>query len=332
MTRINNNYLKKKVSKKKSSQEFFQSLRPGDLVDIVAPGWASSEEKVHRAQDFLKSWGLRSRVPEGLFSPRFDGSHEIKHRLRFLVNALRSPDSQAVWCLRGGYGSLHLLPGLRAIKPPAQKKILIGISDITSLHAFLIKKWRWPSLHAPLLERVSGDEINPAHREELRSLLFGELKALFHEDLVPLNKAATKRKKLDGRLLGGNATVFQSLIGTPYMPNLRGSILFFEDIGERAYRIDKVLHHLLQAKELTKVQALLWGEFHGGEEKDGSNPWPELERTWSQRLDGLGIAFFGGLKVGHLWNQRPIPYGLPARLSGGPSPELLIGLTRGILK
>ena len=289
-------------------------LKKGDIVDVIAPGWATDHKALKKAEKFLKSWGLKARFPKSIYQPHFLGSNTSSKRFSHFQAALKKKDSKVIWCLRGGYGSLHLLPYLQKMKKPKNSKLLIGISDITSLHSFLVSNWGWPTLHGPLLDRVANGKLLKKHELEFKKLIFGELPILEFKKLKALNPAARKNKKIRAQVVGGNLTVFQSLIGTKSYTKLKNKILFIEDIGERAYRIDRELEHLLQIGELNQVKALIFGEFMGVDETDGKNHMNKLMQIWAGRLKAPVLK---GLEAGHGLVQRPIFLGTNAELQLG---------------
>ncbi len=128
-------------------------LKPGDVVDVVAPGWKCSPKDLKLALEELKSWQLTPRVPKNIFAKESLFSNSDQERFMQLKRALLAKDSQAVWCLRGGYGSIRLIPYLAKLKKPSFCKAFLGLSDITSLHLFLNQYWNWSTIHGPLLER-----------------------------------------------------------------------------------------------------------------------------------------------------------------------------------
>ena len=104
---------------KKIKMKSWQGLKQGDVVDLVAPGFRSGPEELRSAEEFIRSWGLVPRVPQGIFGDDVLSSNSDEARFQMLKSALTAPDSQAVWCLRGGYGSIRLLPDLLKLKKPA---------------------------------------------------------------------------------------------------------------------------------------------------------------------------------------------------------------------
>ena len=301
-------------------------LKPGDKVDVVAPGFRSENKDVLRkATEFLNSWGLVARIPQDLFGSHFLHANSDEIRLKHLIQALSASDSAAIWCLRGGYGANRLLPALDAYFSKKQNKEKIypakiypakihpkwflGISDITSLHLYLVQKQGLFTLHAPLLDRMALGQLPGPIASQIKSILFdpGQTELVF-------KLKGPRSPKIKGVLVGGNLTVLQSTIGTPWQVQLKNKILFVEDIGERAYRVDRVLEHFRQAGLFKGLKALVFGQFIGGLEPDKTNKMPDLIRRWSKDLD---CPVFAGLEVGHSEWQWPIPIGLAGEIENG---------------
>ncbi len=131
-------------------------LAPGDLIDVVAPGFRCSREQLDHGIAFLRQRGLKPRVPAELFGADLLCANTDAQRFAQLRKALYARDSRAVWCVRGGYGAIRIIERLQALKPPAKPKLLIGYSDATTLHQLLNLFWGWPSLHGPLLDRSAA--------------------------------------------------------------------------------------------------------------------------------------------------------------------------------
>lgn len=296
-------------------------LKEGDIVDVVSPGFASTPEEVESARRFLLKWGLVPRIPKNLIQKHFLHSNSDEKRFGFLKDALEAKDSKIVWCLRGGYGSNRLLPLLDKVKRPQQQKLLVGISDITSLHVYFEQKWKWPTFHASLLDRMGSGKVPPKIEKETMDLLFGKTTSVEFKKLKAMNPAAMKLKTVKSSVVGGNLIVLQSTLGTPYQLNTDGKILFIEDLGERGYRVDRVLEHFDQAGLFKKCKGLVIGEFLGGQESNGKTLWPQVFKSWAERLD---IPVFSGMEAGHGVIQRPLPLLTEAVLSGGKKGSLWI--------
>lgn len=287
-------------------------LKENDVIDVVAPGYPSQSHEVDGARDFLLKWNLQPRIPKGIIKPHFLHAHEDEDRWKFLKAAIESKDSRVIWCLRGGYGSNRLIPFLAKMKKPKEPKLLIGISDISSLHAFVNQEWGWPSLHAPLLDRLGRNLVSSKHEKEIHDILFGKTSTIEFKKLKPLNAAAKSSKRIKSKIVGGNLTVLQSTLGTPWQINADRRLLFVEDIGERGYRVDRMFEQFRQAGILKKCQGIILGDFIGGAEPGGTEDKTNLVfKRWAADLE---IPLFKGLEAGHAPVQRPVPFNTPCEL------------------
>ncbi|MBO9666551.1 MAG: LD-carboxypeptidase, partial [Bdellovibrio sp.] len=281
-------------------------FKEGDIIDVVAPGYPSQPHEVEGSREFLKNWNLTPRIPKGLIKPHFLHANEDDQRFAFLKAAIESRDSRVIWCMRGGYGSNRLIPMLAKLKKPKEPKLLIGISDITSLHSFVIQEWGWSVLHAPLLDRLGRKLVSPKHEKELHDILFGKTKQIEFKKLKALNDSAHKVKSLKSKIVGGNLTVLQSSMGTPWQFDAKKSLLFVEDIGERGYRIDRIFEQFRQGGIFKGCHGIILGDFIGGEEPStGKNNFQKVFKRWADDLD---IPIFQGLEAGHATIQRPVPF------------------------
>ena len=303
-------------------------LEPGDAVDVIAPGYPSPAEQVVGGGEFLRSWGLVPRIPKNLVQKHFLHANSDEKRFQFLKQALLASDSRVIWCTRGGYGSNRLLPYLQKMKKPKQMKLLVGLSDVTSLHTFFTQEWGWPSLHACVLDRIGRGALPKKLEKELHQVLFGEVDVLRFSKLKALNPAAQKIKKISSSVVGGNLTVLQSSLGTPFQIETAGKFLFVEDIAERGYRIDRMFEQFRQAGLFKNCRGLLLGHFIGGEEPaTGKNNFKQVFARWA---DDLNIPLLRGVEAGHDVWQRTLPFNTSAVLQKDGAAFSLLVKTGGV--
>jgi muramoyltetrapeptide carboxypeptidase len=297
------------------------TLQPGDVVDVVAPGFRCSEENLQAGATFLKGLGLTPRLPEDLFGDDLLCANSDDYRYAHLKKALFARDSRAVWCVRAGYGAIRFIERLRHLQPPRRRKLFIGYSDATTIHYLLNQHWKWPSLHGPLLDRLGTATVRAEELDELRAVLFGTCREVSFGKLIPLNKAAARQQVIRSRVFGGNLTVLQTVLGTRLQRDHTG-ILFLEDIGERGYRVDRMLQHFEQAGALRKLKAIVFGAFVGGQELDGGYLAPAVLERFAQEQK---VPVLLGMEAGHGEYQRPVCFNTPAELRCGAQPRLQIG-------
>lgn len=283
-------------------------LEKGSIVDVVAPASRGPDDELNAGIKILESWGLQVRIENSLFGDNILHSNSDAKRWEYFSKALRSPDSSALWCVRGGYGSMKLLPHLAKLKKPRQSKIFLGLSDLASLNVFFNQNWHWPTLHAPILTRIGKGDLPNESVEELKQILFGHKNELTYP-LIPFNEAAKKVKKIQAPLMGGNWVTLMAGVGTPYQLQPQGQIVFIEEVAERAYRLDRQWEQWKQMGFLDKISAIVLGDFILGDEPDGKNyVWDILK----QRAQEWNKPVFKGIPSGHGLIQRTLPLGVIA--------------------
>ncbi len=312
---------KKSRPQKSSKSSKFFPLQKGDLIEIIAPGSAAPRENLEMGAETLRGWGYRVQFSEDLLKPDMYLSNGDTYRFDSFKKAMSNKESKAIWCLRGGYGSIRILPQIEKMAIPKNKKLLIGYSDICSIHTVINQKWKWPSLHAPLIDRLGGNKLSAENLKELKeSISLVEFSAAF-TGLKPLNSAAHKNKKLISKVVGGNLVVINSTLGTPSQINTKNKIIFLEEIGERGYRVDRCLQQLKQAGIFEKAAAVVLGDFLDGLEAGGKDL---VSDTLKNFFKDLKIPAFSGIQAGHGEIQRPLFFNTRAILSCGQNPQMLV--------
>jgi muramoyltetrapeptide carboxypeptidase len=282
-------------------------LRPGDVVNVVAPGGPYEPSRLDQGADILRSWGLTVRFTE----PAAGADHRLSYlsaddqsRADGLVNAWCDPDCCAVWAVRGGYGSQRMvdrldMEALRAAGP----RHLVGFSDITALHGRIGRQLDQITIHGPGIGSVEQLR-DRSSAEALQRLIMTE--AL--PGLVLASGQTFSPGEATGRLWGGNLSLLASEVGIEPAPD-EPSVLIIEDVGEESYRIDRMLTQLARAGWLDHVVGVGVGQFSG-------NPTPHLlEHVLGDRLAGLGVPVICGLQVGHGSRNVALPLGAQVSIS-----------------
>jgi muramoyltetrapeptide carboxypeptidase len=307
----------------------FAALCPGDIVDVVAPASRCSRLELDNGVKALRRLGLVPRVPRRLFTPGGSALFAApdEDRLRQLKAALYAPDSKLIWCVRGGYGSLRLIPAMSRWTRPRHGKILLGYSDMTTLHSFLNQHWRWPSWHGPMLDRLgrpagSVGAMSASERRELEALLFGRSRKVDFAGLKALNPAAKTKRRIQAPIVGGNMAVLQAGLRTAVELEPAGKILFFEDIGERPHRVDRMLTQFEQAGWFKHARAVLFGHFLLADARDRRQLWNDVISRFADRQR---IPVLAGLPVGHdRRRQATLPLNTRAELHAGREGRLTV--------
>ena len=286
-----------------------EALKPGAALGVIAPAGPPKPGQLEQVPALLQAHGFRAKVFPGCGGPAYLDylAADDDQRLADLHAAFADPEVDAVLCLRGGYGCARLLDRIDTALLRANPKLLIGYSDITSLHA-LFDTLGLPALHAPM---PTSDLLHPDAAPDAqalfgllrRGLQAGELIATAPE-AHPLNQGVSA----EGRLIGGNLAVFTALVGTHWLPDARGAILFLEDIAEEPYRIDRMLAQLRHIGVLDAVAGFLLGRF-----SDADSP----DAVLTDYLSGLGRPILAGWPSGHGRPNLPLPLGLRVRMDVG---------------
>ena len=242
------------------------------LIDIIAPGGKIKDPaELAQIESILNHQGYKVRFGENLLGSHAYLSNTLALRFEDFKKALYAPDSNIIWCYRGGSGCAELLPLLENLKPPLQSKLFLGFSDITALHIFLNQYWHWPTFHGPNARQIIDPDYNLKDLNTLSCLSYlSQNNNFINIKLLPLNSAANKTKNINNInkinninpvLTGGNLSVICHSLGTPYQIQAENKILILEDINEPAYKIKRMLTQLEQAHIFKDITALILGDF-----------------------------------------------------------------------
>jgi muramoyltetrapeptide carboxypeptidase len=277
-------------------------LHPGDAIRIVAPSGPVPRPEFEAGAAVLADRYRLLYDPETLFRATgfLAGPDEV--RVAELHAAIADPAARAVVMARGGHGLLRLLPFLDLDLLRANPKPLVGFSDGTALLAFAARA-EVAAVHGPVVT-----QLGRLPEEDVRGL-FGLLEGP-GPGLLCAELDAPVPGRVQGPLLGGNLEVFSRLVGTPFMPDVTGAILFFEDLGERPYRIDRLLTHLDLAGLFGAAAGVVVGDFSGCKERpDSGQPSPPVDEVLLERLGRLAIPVAFGAQIGHGTRNVAVPYG-----------------------
>lgn len=296
-------------------------LVPGATVGLVEPaGLTADPVTFELAEASLAAMGLKVRTASNRLA-RFGYLAGTDAERAGALNALwRDPEVSAIFALRGGWGSARILPLLDWEAIRARPKLLVGFSDITALHLALAARTRTISIHGPNAadgwSRFSWDAFRALAFDAATPTLANPPSA--EDRLVPARgrTRAIRPGVARGRLLGGNLTVLSHLVGTPWLPDFTGAILFLEDVEEGEYRIDRMLTHLALAGVLGRVAGVVFGTCSrctGGMSHGNFT----LTEVLDQQLGSLSVPVLSGLQFGHIAEQFSLPVGAMAELDAG---------------
>jgi muramoyltetrapeptide carboxypeptidase len=271
------------------------------VVRVVAPSGPVSREA------FLSGVAVLSarydvRYDEELFTRTGYLAGSDERRLGELLAALDDPAAQAVVMARGGYGLLRLLPFIDPAIFTRRPRSIVGFSDGTALLATAARAGL-ASIHGPVVTQLAN--LGAGDQRALFALLETPGPSVVLDGLEEVIPGRVR-----GPLLGGNLEVFSRLVGTPHLPDLVGAILFFEDLGERPYRLDRLLTSLDLAGVFGLASAVVLGDFSGCREPEPTRAEsPTADEVLLERLGRLPIPVVVGGAFGHQTRNRALPYG-----------------------
>lgn len=295
-------------------------LKKGDLVAIVSPaGAASSPESIERAVENLRGLGLEPKVMPNAGKRWGYLAGTDEERAADLNEAIRDDRIAGVIALRGGYGTMRILPHVDYEAFRRRPKVVMGYSDITALLNALTRKAGVITYHGPIAEShfdgFEGEWMHKAIFEEGPIGTFGSPADPSGRAVNP-PPATIQSGKATGHLIGGNLSLIAPCAGTEYGPDFRGAVLFLEDVGEAAYRVDRMLTGLWLGGHLQQLSALVFGDFRPpkGESEDVDMPLiPEGTFTMAQVFANLKqwikAPIFTGLYTGHIRDKLTLPIG-----------------------
>ena len=282
-------------------------LPAGGMVGLVAPaGVLHSAEQVEEAVEALVGLGFRTKVGRHVLDQRGFLAGDDADRARDLMDMFRDPDVGAVVAVRGGWGCARILPLLDYAEIAAHPKPLVGYSDITALLLAVYARTGLVTFHGP----VGVSRWSPATaRSFVETLVEGRPLAVGPETRPVRDRTVTVTSGVaEGPVVGGNLSVVAGLVGTGYLPDFGDHVVFFEEVSEDAYRIDRLLVQLELAGALRDPAAVVFGQCTRCSADSG---WT-AERTIREHLAGYGCPALFGAPIGHASPVYTLPVGLPA--------------------
>ncbi len=307
----------------KNSQKSKKLIKPkrlikGDTVGLIAPSSGLSPEEFDKAVQNISDLGFNPKI--GKYARVRNGflAGTDKERLEDLHWAFTDSSIKAVWCARGGYGASRILPAIDYNLIRKNPKIFVGYSDITAPHQAIFQNTGLVTFHGP----GGSSNYSDYTKNHVLNLLMNP-SATYKIELSEYNKTQTSNLfkteviadgKATGELIGGNLSLVSALAGTPFaLKNLKGKILFLEDVNEQPYRIDRMLTQIRQSVNLHQLSGIALGIFEGCNPRNPATSQSLIE-VLKDRLGDLDIPVIYGLSFGHIRDQFTLPLGIKAEL------------------
>jgi muramoyltetrapeptide carboxypeptidase len=285
-----------------------KAVRAGAVIGVVAPASPVRKEFVDSGVAELERLGFRTRLGQRLYHRGRYTAGTASDRLQDWAELWDDPEVSALFCARGGYGSMDLITRLSPEQARENPKVVLGSSDATALLAFLLSTAGLVSFHGPMVaQQIARGDYD-------RGNLLAVLGAVEAPGTIPVETAERLHPgSAEGTLLGGCLSIVAALAGTDFLPSFSGAILFLEDTQTKPYQIDRMLTQLRLAGLLDGVRGLVFGEMPGCEQHpDQGYTLQEMLRDWTSYLR---VPVLFGFPSGHTRSKGlTLPLGTRARI------------------
>ena len=284
------------------------ALRPGARIGVVATAGTVDGKTLEQGIEAIRAAGFVVEPAASLVEKKgyLAGGGEL--RARTLEEFFVRPDVDAIFCARGGFGSIQLLPFLNAQRLRLHPKIFVGFSDVTILLNWLCQECRLMTFHGPMVAMDIARGLTGCTEEFFWQTLSGNKKSWEVKALQPVQKGVA-----EGELAGGCLSLLVTTLGTPYEIETKEKILFLEDVGEKPYRIERMLTHLEMAGKLVEVSGLILGTFTQCE-GDGDR---EVTEIITEFFSDAPYPVVAGFPAGHGKENLLLPIGARTAVDGG---------------
>lgn len=282
------------------------ALKRGAKIGVVAPAGCVDCESLSVGVEAIRSEGFEVELAPGILDRKGYLAGEDEQRARDLEAFFCRSDLDAIFCARGGFGSVQLLSHLNPALA-AHPKIFAGYSDLTILLNWLLQRCGMVTFHAPMVAMDFARGLSPRSKDFFWRTLTGE-RAGWKIELGESIRAGNA----EAEMLGGCLSVLVTTLGTPYEFDATGKLLFLEDVGEKPYRVERMLTHLKMAGKLENLAGLVFGDFT---ECDGDGP-RGIRQVIAELFHKARFPVVMGMPAGHGQENLTLPFGVRMALDG----------------
>ena len=297
-----------------------KALKKGDTIGLITPGSYINDQALEKAIGNIKSLGFKVKLSKNIRKVRGYTAGTKQERVDDLHTMFTDTEVDGIWCARGGYGSVGLLPMIDFDLIKSNPKVFIGYSDITALHIAISQKTGLVTFHGPVASSTFSDytlkyvkdmimsitippKVYPSEKNDEKGIEDNFFKAEIY------NKG-----EAIGRIIGGNLSLIDSMLGTDWEIDFDDKLLFIEDIGEAPYRLDKMMTHVNQCMGFSKAKGLVLGVFDDCKKPEDELSL-ELPEMFEDNVGDLEVPVSYGFSFGHIKNQFTFPMGILAKMN-----------------
>ncbi len=278
------------------------NLKKGEKIGIAAPAGPFDKQAFYSGVRFLESKGFSIVIPHGIFEKKGYLAGSDYNRAKILNDLFSQNDIKAIFCARGGFGSVRILPMLDMEKIRDNPKIFMGFSDVSAILHFIYSKLGIMTFHGPMI--INLGYYDGITKQAMLDMLLSDDKIT----MEPLNPFVIKPGMAQGHITGGNLATLCHLLGTPFEPDFTNHILFLEDCNEPAYKIDRMLMQMKLGGFFEKIKGVVLGSF------TECGFLSDIFKIMKNIFYHKNIPVMGGFDIGHGKANMTIPLGAVARL------------------
>lgn len=288
-----------------------KALRKGDTIGLIAPSSPVSKSRAQACIDWIKAAGYNVKWGQSLFESvgYLSGSDEL--RANDINSMFADNQVDAVFCIRGGYGTMRILDKIDYELIRSNPKIFVGYSDITALHTAFLQKTGLITFHGPMVASFAKEELDELSRHYFEKAIMNPepMGEINNPPEVPIK--AYNKGSASGKIVGGNLSLLADTMGTPYEIDTKGKILLIEEVGERPYNLDRMLLQLKLGGKFKDAVGIIIGDFTDCEPEEGKDSLT-IDEIIEDIVVPCGKPILCGYKIGHCTPNITIPIGVEA--------------------
>jgi muramoyltetrapeptide carboxypeptidase len=274
-------------------------------IKVIGPSSHIEKGRINDAVTWLENKGATVSIADQVYYQDHQSAGTIQDKLDALHNAFADTSVDGIVTSCGGNQAIHLLPSIDYELIRANPKPLFGFSDITILLNGIYAKTGLTTYHGPTMTQI----VKPLPDNQLTQfwdVLNGQLNPITWDSCTIVNEGTAS-----GTLIGGNLSVFQAMIGTPYLPDTKQGpyILFFEDVGDELSRYDRMLAHIRISGWMDNASAIIFGDFHSTDNASNIPFGHTINEIIAKNTNGLNIPIITNAPFGHRGNLWTLPVG-----------------------
>lgn len=287
---------------------FPNQLSKGDTVAIIAPSSPVTNEEADLCRDLVENMGYKVKMGKTVYRSIHGYSAGTgQEKADDLHQMFADREVKAIWCIRGGDTSAHMVDKIDYELIRNHPKIFVGYSDVTNLHVNFNQKCDLVTFHGPMVKSNMLDDFDNFTKRSFEAALTME-DELILENPEGVDFHVMVEGQAEGTIVGGNLALLTSMIGTPYEVDTKGKILFIEDIGESVRRLDRMMHQLKYSNKLQDAAGIIVGDFADCPNKDDEN-YTVIEMLKDVLSDYKKPVMYN-IQSGHCFPMSTIPFGV----------------------